>query len=468
MVQTTIGRPTKIINPVIAYLGFVKKTVFSNKSLFVYLTIFSLLSFLVGLIPLIISHSRLMDGTVKPHEGWSIFDAWTQSLSAFKGLEASIIVFTSGLTGISVFMIMFKDGESDGTELITVSKPISRRQILCAKYLFALIMVLIIALINEALFGISYVTLNSVTNNWLSRVFYPPSSYPYGSIYFGGIFAATILSFFVFGLMSSCIAVKASGKVTRVLVMIIMFGCIGISNLSSNLIPAYVENPVVNSLTKSADKVMDGFVGKTMSEINRETTVDYKSNKLAASTQIFGGNNGSGLNTKYEDYKNFKITGITRNRERPFRINYSMRDTIDSWYNCYSISFAGLSNKSSIAANEVLYKGGYGLNQLVLKNMGNSTPASWAVVMSYINPMNSMQNMISSALPPTSTTPIPYNWSLSNFVALVPQGNKAASPITFRDVELGNPIWALLIVWIGVSCIFGAFTTIGYLRKDFI
>ncbi len=496
MAQTQFEKPENI-NPILAYLGFTRRSVFTKKSVIICFAIFTLIAFLIGIIPSAIMYNLLSMNSSSP----DAYTSWFQFTSQFKLVESSIIAFTAGLIGVLVFLTMFKDGESDGTELITVSKPISRKQILWSRYIFAIIIAISMALINEILFGISYAILNGVTDGLLKTMFYPLYGYQCGPAYFGGMFGGTILSFFIFGLISAALSIKASGKTTRILSMLIMFGSVGIANVTSNTLPMLVGNPVTTSLTNSANNLLEGFVGKTMEEINTEYRQTIESLNRRNDEELLGGNSStypnrfesnifgdnsrsssssSSYTSKYDEYKNLKISSINKSDNyylnSMYSIGYEPGAPIESQFGSYTITFSGSSSSSSsgnynndFQFSEFLLNGGYQFNLLVINNMGNSSPASGAVALSYLNPMSAMQGMMSSALPASSYNSVPYNWSLSNFIAITGSnnGSESSSSVVFKDHAIADPAWGLMLTWIAVCGILGALTTVGYLRKDF-
>ncbi len=255
-VAATISKP---INPIFAYLSFVRRTVLTKKSLIICFSVFSAIAIFLGIMPAILWRSDASE-----------LRYWSSHVSGMLIAQCSVFAFSAAIVGVLVFLTMFKDGESDGTELITVSKPITRFQILISRFIFALVLSIAIALINVIFAAIDYGITNSVSHDCLEYILYPPIGSQSGPGYFGGIFGGTILAFFTFGLIASSISNVAGGKATRIVTLLIMFLSFIIVSIGSSMIPSLVQNPVVANVNKTAKNALNSFEGKTMAQINND------------------------------------------------------------------------------------------------------------------------------------------------------------------------------------------------------
>ncbi len=284
-ITTSIKKP---INPIFAYLSFVRRTVLTKKSLIICFSVFSVLAIIFGIAPAIsfnaIGLDDLSNIATGGQDSSSNFNIWKSTTSMMLIMQCTVFAFCAAIVGVLVFLTMFKDGESDGTELITVSKPITRFQILLSRFIFALVLAIAMALINVILAAIDYGITSSICStsipyintsiNYMENFLYPKFGTQPGPGYFGGIFGGTILAFFTFGLIASSISNVAGGKATRIVTLLIMFLSFIIVSVGSSMLPALVQNPVVANVNKEAKNLLNSTVSnnynrKSLDEINK-------------------------------------------------------------------------------------------------------------------------------------------------------------------------------------------------------
>ncbi len=471
MEQQQIIQNTKPINPVFAHLGFTRRTVLTKKSIIICFSIFLALALFFGIAPTIM-YSILDCANIvnSASPDLSIMNEWKGISSTMLIIECTFFAFNAALVGVLVFLTLFKDGESDGTELITVSKPISRHQILASRYIFTFVLSICIALIQTLVAGISYGIVSLTCDakfNWIHDLILYPGINNAGPGYFGGIFGGTILSFFSFGLIASSISTVASGKTTRILSLLIMFFSFGIVSVCSQIIPVVVTNPVISTINNKAHQTIDGFVGKTMQQINNEKNID-----------LFGQSSSShGYN--YNDYKDMKIKSIEYDVSYYgdiYGFDYEYRTGtyyITPNFNRAEINFEGSdahSSYSGIWLNSFFSDNGINLNKYIINQVGSS-PASGVSAITYLNPMNAMLGMMTENIKTIQGYSIPYNWMVTGLLPLPnapTSGSESKNPfVLVTDYKVADPNWGLMLMWIAVCGILGSLTTVGYLRKDF-
>ncbi len=483
--QQTMQQNKKPINPILAYLGFTRRTVLTKKSIIICFSIFLALALLFGILPSIMyslleCNSAINDSINDPTTSSTllgVMNNWKSLSSTMLVVECTVFAFNAALIGTLVFLTIFKDGESDGTELITVSKPISRHQILTSRYIFTFVFALCIALIHTLLAGINYgivsLTCNGGDVNWMKKMILYPGINDAGPGYFGGIFGGSILSFFLFGLIAAAMSNIAGGKTTRIVSLLVMFFSFGVVSISSQLLPALTSNPVLSSINKKAHKTIDSFKGKTLQEINDQTHLPIFAQ---------GTSTGSSDEILFNEYKNLKITDI-HYWDYPYGDIYSYDYIYD--LNMYTIQpNFGHINVFFEADPHDTYGGGQTLdnffseqgnvlNKYIIDQVG-STPASGAVALTYLNPMSSMLGIMTQNLQTIQSLGVPYNWAVTKLLPMpsvsIPgsgSSSKNSPTVWIADYNVADPNWGLMLMWIAICGILGALTTVGYLRKDF-
>ncbi|MGL4854019.1 MAG: ABC transporter permease, partial [Lentisphaeria bacterium] len=139
-------------------------------------------------------------------------------------LSIMLIIFAATF-GVSKSMQLFHEFQTEGTELIVVSKPISRTHILISKFGF----LFILGLIYTALITIMCVIGFSVVGF---------DEYASSGITAGGIFGATTIAYMIMGLISIaiCISTDNSAKLAKTLPSIVL----SVSAMACTIVPQLV------------------------------------------------------------------------------------------------------------------------------------------------------------------------------------------------------------------------------------
>lgn len=346
-----------------------------------------------------------------------------------------IIIFNtvfSGIFAIIKSLNVFQDCLTDGTELLVISKPISRNQILFGKFSFIFAIGIIYSLLNTIFIaiGFSIVGLSNYSNANASI--------------FGNL-GASLLSFFIFAVISISISLKFSGKTARLL----PFGVL----LTSSIITIIFSQ--VSSFFSFPTQDMTKKIQEYLNNQLVSNKIQYQSNDVTKIT----------LNTPPLSYY--------QNESKSYfyidRFDFETNVTSGSWY-LYSsnlISDTDIKNIYNYVVNNI-YK--------YLKEI-KSISASGIIAINYINPVSafaSIANLSNESNKVFNTRSTPYNFFYSNFkiqsnVEIVENLDKYNSPsaIEIQAQQMDAP-WQIAILWFSLFSVLLVWIIYAYSRKDFI
>lgn len=162
-----------------------------------------------------------------------------------------------GMAVVSCFIAVeiFRTSIDDGTELLVVSKPLSRREIVFVKLTVFIVSILIVSLISAAIGTTSFISTNSYLYDNINIVI--------------GLFLGSFIVGIIFGSLATIISIFAKKVIAMLLTIAIAFALMVWSLLSSFVI----DNPV-NILTKNSESIAP------VSVVNFDTEKDSKNMTL--------------------------------------------------------------------------------------------------------------------------------------------------------------------------------------------
>lgn len=183
--------------PICSMLSFSSNITFKKVSTWILLVISSLLIFFITLFPIFFG---------KNADAY-IYRSYAESITFYCLIVISI---TTGIQGVLRGLSIFKDSEKQGIEIILVSKPITRTQVLISRFTFLIGFSLFIGLINMILVIIAM----AIVGFW---------AYSNIGLVIGGTFGCSILSFLIMALIAITIAILSPGKLSSILPFVILF-----------------------------------------------------------------------------------------------------------------------------------------------------------------------------------------------------------------------------------------------------
>ena len=179
------------------------------------------------------------------------------------------LMFEISVVACHIAIEIFRTGIDDGTELLTVSKPISRKEIITVKLIVFLICIFVVALISLIISSFTYLNDLSAPNDSLNIML--------------GIFVGTIVSGIIFGSIATILSIY----IKKISAMLITIGVSFILMLISMLMSFTITTPVQH--------ISDS--GKSLVSIN---TVNYSKNdkkvNLNQGVAAFDSSSGQYLN----------------------------------------------------------------------------------------------------------------------------------------------------------------------------
>ncbi|MGL4951973.1 MAG: hypothetical protein ACRC4L_03215 [Mycoplasma sp.] len=418
-----------IFKPILSYLFYLFLRVFKMKSTYIImgltLVIAILLPFFVHFIAKFSTSANASHAVFLEAVNFTatIFAPWIPlTLIVMIGVFASV-------KGIQLFY----DFQNEGTELLIVSKPIKRSQILIGKFTFLLLLGLVFS---------TLITLLSM-----------PGIYQYTQIFKkhgvtpGGIFISSIASYIAMCLLSISISIasKSGGKIAKVLPNLIL----GLSVILVNIIPSVA--PILTP-SKQIKEFKDGFVKKVENDPDIKAISDIQIEYNTSSSFFYISN--FNLETSDSEYVNFKYYywGL-QDPENPSDPQYNIQK---QYHESLSIELSKyLEQKKGYPTTK-------GLNAFSYLN-----PVSAFMSMSGVNLSSSLSSMIPNSPPP-------YNLNMSNFksknnVSITDGLDYYLLPSVVKPekiTKIDNQLYVSL-TWFGILGLLSGFVMFKYQRKDF-
>lgn len=417
---------TSFWQPIGSMLKFTSNIIFKKPSTWIVFAIFSIMVLLLCLMPKFLSISM------------PVYQAVSSTI-----IYGSIgVALSSGIQGVLRGLNIFKDSQKQGVEIILVSKPISRNQVLLSRFIFLICFSLLIAITNVLFTTIAMAIVGfNAYSNVLLIIF--------------GTFGSSIISFLVMALIAITIAIFNFGRMSSILpIVILSFSSIisiVFSSMATIIAPTQLRNLSNQIIAKINKKIANN-------EVSYEYTDNYTNNKEKHKIKSF-------VNDSYNSL--FEL------------IKYEGNDYIALSRNAYlSVKCEGLDwNPSINISNESGDNSNLStqiLTEIKAFIASTNLSASGLVAINYINPISAFTSIAGGTSGSSNltmgTNDISYNFSLSNM--------KPSSPITINSNEIYNnvwtftitqadPSWGVSLVWLSIIFALSTVNIISYNRKDF-
>lgn len=444
--------------PILSYTYYIFLRLIKNKSTWILLIISFIVSLLLGVLPILISNipSEIVVG-----------------LSVMGTVGPMIITIFSMVFGVIKSLNIFSDSQSDGTELLIVSKPITRTQLIITRFIFLLIVGLIFSLlvflawtIGLAIVGFEHV--NDVTVSLL------------------GVWASSFISFMMTSVITIFIALKFSSRAARVLPLVIMSisAIVGVVPIVTSLIfNSGVSSNQIQNITRTVNA---NYAKRTDPQftLKRSDGTDLIVEDFSFSSD-YSYNSPFKLKNDNDEYHLYLTKFVINPNKTGF--GDSAYFTLGNLLKDYS-GAPGTINEWKIIYN-------YVSEQAAIALKDYSVRANPIVAINFINPMSAFNtiagttddNMLSSAFGSIEGSYFHSNYSYNNFIydnkvvnvdeysyniSGADYNNKLLtvslpSAIKIDKVtQVDSPLF-VGILWFGIFIITISLCVIVYFRKDF-
>lgn len=356
-------------------------------------------------------------------------------------LMVTLVVF-SATFGITKSLQLFTGFQSEGTELIIISKPISRNQMLLVKFLFLIMLGFIYCGIVAAFSCIGFAVVGF-------------DAYQAAGVTIEGIFLSIIIAYLVMGLVAISISLitGSSDKLAKALPSLVL----SISAIASLMAPQLISLTTQNPATEQINQFETN-----LSEKSKTANLEY--NTFPVQSLIMIKNQRSFLPFAY-DKENSSIffTG-------DLLVSYT--DNLGPQTSQITSSSFRIGNNPSVG-DIAMYKFATEIAVQEFQSNGIKITGQGWNAFNYLNPITAFISISGSSISFTSRSDIiPYNYNFDGFKAggqLLSTIDRAIYPesISIETISQLDPAWALAILWTGVWVILGVLTVIAYKRKDF-
>lgn len=417
---------TNFWQPVGSMLKFTSNIIFKKPSTWIVFAVFSVMVLLLCLMPKFLSI------------GMPAYQAVSSTI-----IYGSIgIALASGIQGVLRGLNIFKDSQKQGVEIILVSKPISRNQVLLSRFIFLICFSLLIAITNVILtiIAMAIVGFNAYSNVLL--------------IIFGA-FGSSIISFLVMALIATTIAIFNFGRMSSILPIVILSFSAIISIVFSSMATLIAPTQLKNLSNQIVEKINKKIANN---EVSYEYT-DYDGQKYKIKSFVYHSYENLFELIKYEgnDY-------IVLSKYASLSVKCEGLD----WYQSINISDETGDNAQLSAQI---------LNEVKTFVASANLSASGLVAINYINPISAFTSIAGGTSGSSNLTmgmnDISYNFSLSNM--------KPSSPITINSngysetynnvwtftTSQADPSWGVSLIWLSIIVALSTVNIISYNRKDF-
>lgn len=418
---------TSFWQPIGSMLKFTSNIIFKKPSTWIVFAVFSVMVLLLCLMPKFLSI------------GMPVYQAVSSTI-----IYGSIgIALASGIQGVLRGLNIFKDSQKQGVEIILVSKPISRNQVLLSRFIFLICFSLLIAITNTLLATIAMAIVGfNAYSNILLIIF--------------GTFGSSIISFLVMALIATTIAIFNFGRMSSILpILILSFSSIisiVFSSMATLIAPTQLRNLSNQIVTKLNKKIAN-------KEVSYEYT-DYDNQKYKIKSFEYDSFESLFELIKYEgnDY-------IVLSRYASLSVKCEGLD----WHQSINISDNSGDNNAQLSA-EILTE----VREFIASN---NLSANGLVALNYINPISAFTSIAGGTSGSSNltmgTNDISYNFSLLNM--------KPSSPITINNngysetynnvwtftTMQADPSWGVSLIWLSIIIALSTVNIISYNRKDF-
>lgn len=428
-------------------------------------------------------------------------------IKQFFMIGSGTTIFAAAFWGVNISLELFNEPQKNGLEILIVSKPVSRAQIIFARLLFLMITCLICSLIVFSSYLISIAVIGSnISNNKIYNQF---SNIYWSPQILVGAFLAPFLGYWMFSLLTILLGLKFSSKTSKTIAT-------GITGLSFSLsIIVFQVQPLLyqnfnQKFNQDAARKIDLFL-ENKKDTNKEKVFDMnldnknkaniivsgysktgigfdgQSKKLVLDAQnfVFSNKNNGALYKPTETYnsygkrKYFSIPNKDSNQEDILRMqkyrNWNPKN--DKFAETNSDSFAPTKTEYDTWYNEKLEI--YKKNMSILFNIFHKAFKDYQVnpnpivTLSYLNPFTtlmSIMNVTDSVLDKYSNSQffLSNYWYSINIKDSKSELSEINMEIDKKIKEKADPNWALVIIILGINSIILSAIWLIYQRKDFV
>ncbi len=479
-------------HPVFALWNFLCRITLKKPSTWIVLVVFSILTLGSMLIPLMAFSSDTNYLSLPEN----IFRQ--NVVNQFILIPSIIVCLGAGIQGILKTLNIFIDSQKDGTEILIVSKPITRTQIIIARFTYLFMFGIVLSLINMimVIIGMGIVGMEY---------------YSASDVVIGGTFGASFLSFSVMGIIGALIGLFTDGKVARVLpIVILSFSSAG-AMAAGQMMPMLAEPPTVGLQKQIASSIKDQAIGK---EVNYCTST-YDDSYYTTTYEVVTAHITNVTVSKYDSFVKYdQATKKIYLDEGRIKFELDVKDNNPYHYNDENeyatinvevSSLTAIKNISTGAIEPIPSPslpeknpannhdlGSYNSNYsaYVSERVKNyildimpfmSAGANPAYVVNYLNPISAFATVMgttssrsnafdfSGIAPNYSINSIkksPYDvWVKDSYYNNI-ELNKSYESFDITTSQF-DPAWAVALTWVGIFTVASAGTIVGYLRKDF-
>lgn len=168
--------------------------------------------------------------------------------------SAMFLMFSMATTAAFIAIEIFRTSIDDGTELLTISKPISRKEVVFVKLVIFLIYIITISVISLGLASFSLLTKQGNVNDNLKIII--------------GMFVATFINGIIFGSIATLLSLYCTKIISLLITLSIAFVLMVFSMLTSFI----VESPI-DIMQKNGDTIQPLSIINIDKDKNKTTTL---------------------------------------------------------------------------------------------------------------------------------------------------------------------------------------------------
>ena len=370
-------------------------------------------------------------------------------------LSSIIVTLSAGIQGVLRGINIFKDSQKDGIEIILIAKPMTRKTIIIARFLFLFSYSFILALLQMIIIVIAlgvvgydaYIKLHVL--GWM----------------IAGGFGASFLAFLCMAMVAAMFSIFLSGR-------------------SATLIPIFVL--ILSSIINSTFTQIAGFVisspTRVLSNNLCNNVIEKFNTSLKENPELYKSANQNYLTgIKLERSSQSILTIVYDKNYTPYLVinenasfSYSINNVWVPYSNFYLLDSNNSDMNNRIDGDQQLWSK---VNKELVSNIVNLLPslsahASGAVAINYLNPITAFSVLAGSTslyINSFDVSSVPYNWSITHIndaKSLTINNITYNNSFTYTSVQ-ADPPWAIAILWIFIFISLASILSISYKRKDF-
>lgn len=295
--------------------------------------------------------------------------------------SSMFLMFAISVVSCYVAIEIFRTGIDDGTELLTISKPISRKEIITVKLIIFLIYMFVIALISLIISSFVYLNELSLANDSLNIML--------------GIFVGTIVSGIIFGSIATILSIYVKKISAMLITVAISFILMLISMLMSFIITTPVQ--YISDSGKSLVSVNAVNYNKNNKKVNFNqgvAAIESSSGKYYNPEDVWkdalnrsGYNRAISFDFGYQISSVFTLNSVNTDLQKVLKTLTALNQPVDLNFSSYDLN--NISNiecnysLNNVSFNENLYLSSNGSSSLT--NIGSDVQNSFNGRVKYSN-----------------------------------------------------------------------------------